>query len=267
MARFVAEIPAWSWNLIIVAAAVVAALAIQWVALKVAERGASKTSTRVDDNLVRRLRGPLRWVLIVFLLSTLEPWLMMGPAATTAWSRASGLVLPALVGWIAIALLGAAIDMVRARADISVVDNLQARRRRTRASILYRVGVFLILLATVCMMLMSIPSVRDIGVTLIASAGLAALAVGAAAQPALKNLIAGIQMAFTEPITNRRRRHHRRRMGPDRGDPAHLCRRQAVGRTAAGRAGFEIPRRKLPELDQADEPAGGERQMASRSRR
>jgi small-conductance mechanosensitive channel len=50
------------------------------------------------------------------------------------------------------------------------------------------------------MMLMTIPSVRNIGVTLIASAGLAALAVGAAAQPALKNLVAGFQMAFTEPI-------------------------------------------------------------------
>jgi hypothetical protein len=42
--------------------------------------------------------------------------------------------------------------------------------------------------------------VRTIGVSLMASAGLAALAVGAAAQPALKNLIAGIQMAFSEPI-------------------------------------------------------------------
>jgi small-conductance mechanosensitive channel len=50
------------------------------------------------------------------------------------------------------------------------------------------------------MILMNIPSVRDVGVTLIASAGIAGLAVGAAAQPALKNLIAGIQMAFTEPI-------------------------------------------------------------------
>src|SRR3546814_19732345 len=33
-----------------------------------------------------------------------------------------------------------------------------------------------------------------------ASAGIAGLVLGAAAQPALKNLIAGIQMAFTEPI-------------------------------------------------------------------
>jgi small-conductance mechanosensitive channel len=49
-------------------------------------------------------------------------------------------------------------------------------------------------------MLMSIPAVRSVGVTLAASAGLAALAVGAAAQPALKNLIAGVQMAFTAPI-------------------------------------------------------------------
>jgi small-conductance mechanosensitive channel len=65
---------------------------------------------------------------------------------------------------------------------------------------LYRVGVFVVLLITFCMMLMSIPAVRNVGVTLAASAGLAALAVGAAAQPALKNLIAGLQMAFTEPI-------------------------------------------------------------------
>jgi small-conductance mechanosensitive channel len=50
------------------------------------------------------------------------------------------------------------------------------------------------------MMLLSIPGVRNVGVTLMASAGLAGLAVGAAAQPALKNLIAGVQMAFTEPI-------------------------------------------------------------------
>jgi hypothetical protein len=46
-----------------------------------------------------------------------------------------------------------------------------------------------------------VPGVREIGVTLMASAGLAALAVGAAAQPALKALIAGFQMAMTEPIS------------------------------------------------------------------
>lgn len=75
-----------------------------------------------------------------------------------------------------------------------------ARRRTTRVSILHRIGQMIVLLLTLSVMLLAIPSVRAVGVTLMASAGLAALAVGAAAQPALKNLIAGIQMAFTEPI-------------------------------------------------------------------
>ena len=98
------------------------------------------------------------------------------------------------------ALVGVVADLVRLRADTSASDNLIARQRRTRADILHRIAVFVVLVITFCMMLMSIPSVRAVGVTLIASAGLAALAVGAAAQPALKNLIAGLQMAFTEPI-------------------------------------------------------------------
>src|SRR3546814_2592236 len=73
--------------------------------------------------------------------------------------------------------------------------------RSTRTDTLFPyTTLFRSLLVTICMMLISIPSVRNVGVTLIASAGLAGLAVGAAAQPALKNLIAGIQMAFTEPI-------------------------------------------------------------------
>lgn len=49
-------------------------------------------------------------------------------------------------------------------------------------------------------MLLSIPQVASIGTTVLASAGIAALAVGAAAQPALKSLIAGLQMAITEPL-------------------------------------------------------------------
>src|SRR3546814_16027770 len=85
------------------------------------------------------------------------------------------------------------------RSDISVEDNLKARRQHTRIRILYRVAQFIVGFLIVSLMLIAIPGVRSVGVTLMASAGLAGLAVGAAAQPALKNLIAGIQLAFSEP--------------------------------------------------------------------
>ena len=61
-------------------------------------------------------------------------------------------------------------------------------------------GWFAIIVITIGLMLFSIPSVRSIGTTMLASAGLAALAIGAAAQPALKSLIAGLQVALTEPL-------------------------------------------------------------------
>jgi small-conductance mechanosensitive channel len=52
---------------------------------------------------------------------------------------------------------------------------------------------FLIIFVTVALILLGLPAVRHIGATLIASAGLIGLAVGAAAQPALKSLMAGFR--------------------------------------------------------------------------
>jgi small-conductance mechanosensitive channel len=116
------------------------------------------------------------------------------------WKQLLGFLVPALLGWLAVAALRAFQDVIEIRSDITVEDNLRARRKRTRAAILGRIGTFFIIFISVCLMLLSVPGIRSIGVTLMASAGIAGLVVGAAAQPALKNLIAGVQMAFTEPI-------------------------------------------------------------------
>jgi small-conductance mechanosensitive channel len=166
----------------------------------VLRRAVARTRTQVDDLLVRRLCRPAFWLLVVFGLAAEQPLLRLTDELDAIWHQVVALALPALVGWIAIAFLGAFNDIVLIRNDIAIENNLSARRRRTRAAILYRIAVFIVLLITACLMLMSIPAVRTIGVTLIASAGLIGLAVGAAAQPALKNLVAGIQMVFTEPI-------------------------------------------------------------------
>jgi small-conductance mechanosensitive channel len=190
----------WLQVAITAAIAVVTALVLHKAVLFVACRAASRTSTTTDDILITRLNRPARWLAVAFALSAIAPGLPLDDWARAIWRQAAGLLVPALLGWLVAAILAAGRDIVVVRADITAADNLAARRRRTRAAILYRVALFLVLMVTFCMMLISIPSVRSIGVTLIASAGLAGLAVGAAAQPALKNLIAGIQMAFTEPI-------------------------------------------------------------------
>ena len=200
MTELLAGLPGWLRPVLAVAIAAAGALILHQIAFGLFCRAARRTRTEIDNIALRRLGHPTRWLVLAIALSAVQPALALNPEQTAIWRRVAGLITPALVGWLAIALLRGLTDVIEQRSDITVADNLRARRRRTRIGILYRIAVFLVLLVTICMMLITIPSIRSIGLTLIASAGLAGLAVGAAAQPALKNLIAGIQLAFTEPI-------------------------------------------------------------------
>ncbi|MEH3035522.1 MAG: mechanosensitive ion channel [Sphingomonas adhaesiva] len=194
------DVPGWASGILYVAAAVGAALVIHRILIWLARRATASRPEGTGAVFIERIRKLLRWLAIVIALAAVQPALDLTRTAATLWARAAALIVPGLLGWCAIVAVGTVIDVMIRHADISVADNLRARRRRTRLGLFQRIIVSVILLVTICAMLMTIPSVRTLGVTLVASAGLAGLAVGAAAQPALKNLIAGFQMIFTEPI-------------------------------------------------------------------
>lgn len=177
--------------------AVTVAVVAHRLLFAVLKRVAKSSNSDADNLIVTTLAKPTLWAFIALgiVLAAREIALL-----EDVWVKIAGFVMPALIGWIALSIMRATIKAMELRADISVPDNLRARRYRTRLAIFSRIGTFLIIFLTVGLMLLSIPGVRDIGATLLASAGLAALAVGAAAQPALKALIGGLQLALTEPI-------------------------------------------------------------------
>ena len=181
---------------IAVSVAVVVALALHFVLFAVLGRITRLSQLQTDGVVVERLRQPLRWSLIAVAISLVAE---THPAIAGLWNSVARFVVPALLGWVAFALVKAFAIAMDSRAELSA-DEMAARSRRTRIAILSRTAGFVIVFVTVALMLLGIPGVRNVGVTLMASAGLAGLAVGAAAQPALKSLIAGIQMALTEPI-------------------------------------------------------------------
>ncbi|MBC2653195.1 mechanosensitive ion channel [Novosphingobium flavum] len=184
------------------AAAVAAGVAIALALLvhlglfRLLTRVAALSNLDSDEMVVDRLRGPMRWALVALAVELAAE---SSPLLARLWGAIDRFVIPALLGWIAVRLVRAYALVVDSRARLHE-DDLSARSRRTRIAILSRSLRFVIIFVTVALMLLSLPGVRTVGVTLITSAGLAALAVGAAAQPALKSLIAGIQMALTEPI-------------------------------------------------------------------
>ena len=197
---FTAGLPAWLADTIVVAIAIVIGGALGWLVHAVAARtlrAIVRARHGASEALVLdRLRTPTRVAMIalgaLFAARESQVWMEL-------WERIAGFVMPALLAWIAVALIRALIETMALSAETSHAGR-DARRRQTRLAIVARLATFLIVFLTVSLMLFSIPGVRQIGATLIASAGLAALAVGAAAQPALKALIAGFQMALTEPI-------------------------------------------------------------------
>ena len=198
---YLAEFPRWvtvvAVTLIAAVVAIGVALVIHQLLFRLLRRLARSSQSQSDNVIIQRLTKPTRYALIALALVIAAG---VTPALEVLWNRIAALVLPLLIGWMVLAILHALIEAMILKSDISVADNRAARRRRTRLAIFNRIATFIIVFVIVGMMLLAIPGVRDIGVTLVASAGLAGLAVGAAAQPALKSLIAGFQMALTEPV-------------------------------------------------------------------
>ncbi|MEG8057765.1 mechanosensitive ion channel [Sphingomonas sp. 22L2VL55-3] len=194
--------PEWVWleSVAVVSAAVLVALIAHWLTMRIGGHAQRRSTAKTDGLVLARVRRPLRAVFVSVAVAFVSRILPMDNDIEDLWKQLLGFLVPGLLGWLAVAALRAFQDVIEIRADISVEDNLRARRKRTRAAILGRIGTFFIIFVSVCLMLLSVPGIRSIGVTLMASAGIAGLVVGAAAQPALKNLIAGVQMAFTEPI-------------------------------------------------------------------
>lgn len=192
--------PAWDWLVALIAAAIGVGLAllIHHLLFRLLAHLSRHSHTQTDNIVMAHLRRPTRWAMIALglVLAARET-----PVLHDVWEKLAGFIMPALIGWIALAAFRAFVDASCAAADGPSAADVHLRRRRTRLALFSRMVTFVIVFITVGLMLFSIPGVRQIGVTLMASAGIGALAVGAAAQPALKSLIAGMQMALTEPIS------------------------------------------------------------------
>jgi small-conductance mechanosensitive channel len=141
-----------------------------------------------------------RLALLVFALFIALPATPFDAETTMVIARVLLLATIVLVGWGVITAVNMAADLYLLRFQIGVAENLLARKHLTQVRVLVRTADTLLVIVTVGAALMTFESVRQFGVSLFASAGAAGLVVGFAARPVLSNLIAGVQIATTQPI-------------------------------------------------------------------
>ncbi|MEW5834861.1 MAG: mechanosensitive ion channel domain-containing protein [Pseudomonadota bacterium] len=153
-------------------------------------------------DMLRFARAPMGWLVPLAILAVVLHARPESALLAPVPVLSHGLVV-ALIGvatWLAVRCVQAAEAFFTRRFPVDVADNLHARRVLTQARVLGRTASVLIVLLGLAAALMTLPLVRQIGASLLASAGLAGLAVGLAAKPVLGNLIAGLQIALTQPI-------------------------------------------------------------------
>jgi small-conductance mechanosensitive channel len=192
-------LPDWAVSILLFAAAVALPVMLHGAIFRRLQRMVENRSL-FWRSLVQRTQGPSRLALLIFTVSVATAATPLPSAAVSALRHGLLIAFMALIGWTAVTALHiwTVVHMRRFRLDAD--DNLLARKHATQISILKRAGVTLAVTVTLAAALMTFDGVRQYGVSLLASAGAAGLILGLAMQPVLANLVAGIQLAITQPI-------------------------------------------------------------------
>ena len=147
-----------------------------------------------------QMRGVTRLGLLIVAMVIAIPVAPFDPVTADWLARLLLIAVIGLVGWAAITALNIAADLYLRQFRIDTDDNLLARKHLTQVRVLMRTADVLVVIVTFAAALMTFEPVRQYGVSLFASAGVAGIVAGLAARPVLSNLFAGVQLAMTQPI-------------------------------------------------------------------
>jgi len=190
----------WLTSSLVLLAAACAGFVVHLAAFRALRRVMTRTATVFDDSFFTRCRAPLRVLLPVFFVQVALPLAIVDANVLAGARQAASVAIVLCLTWTFVAVTGVASDVILQGMDLQAADNLAARKAYTQIAILRRIAIVVICVLGGAAVLMSFERLRQLGAGLLASAGLAGLIIGLAAQRALANLLAGIQIALTQPI-------------------------------------------------------------------
>jgi len=150
--------------------------------------------------LHKHLKSSLRFLIPAICVIIALPLLRFPQEIQTLVSHIANIWMIGALGWFSIKIVHLIRELVLIRYDVGAKDNLNARRIYTQVRVITHVITAIIVVLTIALMMMTYPKVRQIGISLLASAGIAGIILGFAAQKTLGNLVAGIQIALAQPI-------------------------------------------------------------------
>ena len=192
----------WQWLglIIVLAIATLAALVLQRWGLRVLGRISRLKALKRYESVVESARGPLRLPIWAAVTAVGTRELLLPPSAQHLFDVIDNSLLIIAVSWFLLRFLRRSATYIQQLAAQESEDPVRIRGIRTQLTVLNRVFEIAIYVVAAALLLMQFEFVRNVGVSLLASAGIAGLVIGLAAQRSISTLLAGIQLSITQPI-------------------------------------------------------------------
>lgn len=193
-------VPQFLQNIIVAVCAVVLGLIIKIVLRKVFKFFSRYWATFEINAIINRLNGPIGIFIPLLLLNASLSFMEMDKLIIAQLGRTLEIALTITFSMILIRTIKVLEDYFYHKYDLNKEDNLKERKIRTQLQFIRKFLVALIILVTIAIVLLSFESMRKIGAGLLTGVGIGGIIIGFAAQKSLGNLLAGFQIAFTQPI-------------------------------------------------------------------
>lgn len=199
--QFLTELNAGVLVLLFIAVSIVLGWILRYFIISALKYYNKRENADVTKAIVRHLGPALHFLLPVFILLLAFSFTNLFQEAFKAQLTYffKILMIPA-VSFLLIKIVYVFEDILLHKYDITKADNLKERKVVTQVRFVKKLFIVIIVVISIAVLFLSIKSLRSVGAGLLSSAGIAGIIIGFAAQKSIANLLAGVQIAFTQPI-------------------------------------------------------------------
>lgn len=184
---------------ILIIAVSLAILSYKWLTRKIARKIAASPG-KFDNFVVDVLRLPFLVLLIWIMASVFTHIMFYDKSYNPVIQHILTILLIITIAWILINGIRVLFYCLEQKIELKKPGNFAARSSLTKLTIFERMISGLVVIITIGVCLMTFDKIRDVGIGLLSSAGIAGIVIGFAAQKSLGSILAGIQIAITQPI-------------------------------------------------------------------
>lgn len=199
--EFLAGWPFWAQDIFLALSAIIVGLIIKGI-LAIVGKAYTKKNNEYSTirSIIKHLGRPAEYFFPLLILNWAIPFMHFDDRTTNLLLKINGILLILSFAYLLMKLINVVQDYIIHQFDIKKTDNLRERKIRTQLQYLRKVIVFIITILATIAILLSFESLRRIGAGLLTGVGVGGIIIGFAAQKSLGNLLAGLQIAFTQPL-------------------------------------------------------------------